>query len=154
MLPHFAPAVWTGRRQRSRRSTRARFLSLGKSFRTLVVVGCASTGIGCKGVPNALGPDRQTAKANADAFFAALAYRFDSVQRAPKFAQARSKLGRYALSPSGVYRDTSVWTAVGLDSTRTLTLSGSHGAAGYLFSARAGTTVPTTTGDSRPWGQR
>ena len=64
-------------------------------------------------MPNALGADRSTARANADAMFDGLADRFDNVQRAPKFSQARSKLGRYALSPSGVYGDTSVWTAVG-----------------------------------------
>ena len=104
---------------------------------------------GCTGMPNALGPDRQTAKANAESLFDALAKRFDNVQRTPKFAQARSKLGRYALSPSGAFRDTSVWTAVGTDSTRTLTLSGSHTGTSYVFAARAGTPMPSVTGESR-----
>src|SRR5687767_15374745 len=100
-------------------------------------------------MPNALGVSRHAAKTNADSLFEALARRFDNVQRTPKFSQARSKLGRYALSPSGVYRDTSVWTAVGLDSTRTLTLAGSHTAGGYLFSARAVAPIPDSTGESR-----
>jgi len=100
-------------------------------------------------MPNALGPDRAAARTNADALFEGLAARFDNVQRAPKFYQARSKLGRYALSPSGVYGDTSVWTAVGTDSTRTLTLSGSHTATGYTFTPRAVVSVPNATGDSR-----
>ena len=149
MLPHFAPAIRTGRRQRSRRSTYPRLLSSATRLRRIGLVAAASVIAGCKGVPNALGTDRQSAKTNADALFAALAYRFDSVKREPKFAKARSKLGRYALSPSGVYRDTSVWTAVGLDSTRTLTLAGSHTAGGYLFSARAGAPIPDSTGESR-----
>jgi len=100
-------------------------------------------------MPNALGPDRAAARTNADALFEGLAARFDNVQRAPKFYQARSKLGRYALSPSGVYGDTSVWTAVGTDSTRTLTLSGSRTATGYTFTPRAVVSVPNATGDSR-----
>ena len=100
-------------------------------------------------MPNALGPDRQAARTNADAMFDGLAARFDNVQRAPKFFQARSKLGRYALSPSGVYGDTSVWTALGTDSTRTLTLSGTHAPTGYTFIPRPVVSIPSATGDSR-----
>ena len=103
----------------------------------------------CRGMPNSLGPDRRSARAHADAMFDGLATRFDNVQRAPKFFQARSKLGRYALSPSGVYGDTSVWTASGSDSTRTLTLSGTHTPTGYLFTPRPSVAVPSVTGDSR-----
>ena len=103
----------------------------------------------CRGMPNALGVDRRTARGNADALFDGLAIRFDNVQRAPKFLQARSKLGRYALSPSGVYGDTSVWTVSGADSSRTLTLAGTHTPTGYLFTPRASAPLPATTGDSR-----
>jgi hypothetical protein len=100
-------------------------------------------------MPTALGTDRRAARTNADALFGALASRFDNVQRAPKFFQARSKLGRFALSPSGVYSDTSVWTSAGADSTRTLTLSGTHTAGSYTFTPRATVPVPSATGDSR-----
>ena len=100
-------------------------------------------------MPETLGPDRRVARANADALFGGLAARFDNVQRAPKFYQARSKLGRYALSPSGVYGDTSVWTALGRDSTRTLTLLGTHTPTGYLFAPYASVGTPTATGDAR-----
>jgi len=100
-------------------------------------------------MPNALGPDRQTARANAEGLFNGLATRFDNVQRAPKFLQARTKLGRFALSPSGVYGDTSVWTSAGPDSTRTLSLSGSHTPTGYLFAPRASVPTPSVAGDAR-----
>src|SRR3954469_5564854 len=100
-------------------------------------------------MPETLGPDRRAARANADALFGGLATRFDNVQRAPKFYQARSKLGRYALSPSGVFGDTSVWTTVGADSTRTLTLLGTHTPTGYLFGPYASVATPTATGDAR-----
>ena len=119
-------------------------------MRSAVLLSATAVLIGCRGVPNTLGPDRRTARANADGLFEGLASRFDNVQRSPKFSQARSKLGRYALSPSGVYRDTSVWTAVSTsDSTRTLTLSGGHNATGYLFSALPGVATPNATGNSR-----
>jgi hypothetical protein len=117
--------------------------------RAVAAITIAVAAAGCVGVPNSLGPDRATAKTNAESLFDAFAKRFDNVQRTPKFYQARSKLGRYALSPSKVIRDTSVWTAVGTDSTRTLTLSGSHTGTGYVFDARAGTGIPSATGDSR-----
>jgi hypothetical protein len=100
-------------------------------------------------MPETLGSDRRAARANADALFGGLAARFDNVQRAPKFYQARSKLGRFALSPSGVYGDTSVWTALGRDSTRTLTLLGTHTPTGYLFAPYASVGTPTSTGDAR-----
>ena len=123
---------------------------MGRAYpRALALAICATTAIACRGMPNALGPDRRTARTNADALFEGLAARFDNVQRAPKFFQARSKLGRYALSPSGVYGDTSVWTSAGADSTRTLTLSGTHAATGYIFTPRASVAVPSVTGESR-----
>ena len=115
----------------------------------IAAIAVVASGLGCRGVPNALGPDRQTARTNADGFFDGLAKRFDAVQRAPKFAHARSKLGRYALSPSGVYGDTSVWTAFRPDSTRTLSLYGSHTSTGYLFATRATVPVPAVAGDAR-----
>ncbi|HUQ83748.1 MAG TPA: hypothetical protein VM076_21535 [Gemmatimonadaceae bacterium] len=112
-------------------------------------VGALALAVGCRGVPNAMGPDRASARTNSDAFFDGLAKRFDNVQRAPKFFQARSKLGRYALSPSGVYADTSVWTSSGADSTRTISLLGTHTATGYLFTPRASVPTPSVTGDAR-----
>lgn len=100
-------------------------------------------------MPAALGPDARTARTNADALFGALAARFDNVQRGPRFQQARSKLGRHALSPSGVYRDTSVWTGSGADSARVLVVAGTRTSNGYLFSARAAVPELTVPGDSR-----
>lgn len=119
-------------------------------MRSAVFALITTTLIGCRGVPNTLGPDRRSARTNADALFDGLATRFDNVQRSPKFLQARSKLGRYALSPSGVYRDTSVWTTItASDSSRTLTLSGSHTGTGYLFAAQPLVPTPNATGNAR-----
>lgn len=150
MLPHSAPAVPTGRRDRVAPSPTPRRSRRWRIRRWALALGtCVSTLAGCRGVPNALGIDRRQAQANADSLFAALAERFDNVQRAPKFFQARSKLGRFALSPSEVFGDTSVWTTAGADSTRTLTLAGTHTPTGYLFAPRTSVPIPNATGDSR-----
>jgi hypothetical protein len=149
VLPHFAPAPPIGRIHRLGRTNHPRSLTRQGRHSGFLLAASLAASIACTGVPNALGTDRQSAKANADGLFDALAKRFDNVQRTPKFLQARAKLGRYALSPSGVVRDTSVWTTVGTDSTRTLTLSGAHNGTGYVFTPRAATPVPSTTGDSR-----
>jgi len=149
VLPHFAPAPPIGRNHCLGRPNHPRSLTRQVPHSGFLLAASLAAGIGCTGVPNALGTDRQSAKANADGLFDALAKRFDNVQRTPKFSQARAKLGRYALSPSGVVRDTSVWTTVGTDSTRTLMLSGAHTGTGYVFTPRAATPVPSTTGDSR-----
>lgn len=119
------------------------------SRRIVAAVACAALLAGCTGVPAAFGPDVRTARTNADVLFGALAARFDNVQRAPKFYQARSKLGRYALSPSGVYRDSSVWTGSAPDSTRILTLAGTRTTTGYVFAPRPLVPPPSVSGDSR-----
>ncbi|MBI3792994.1 MAG: hypothetical protein HY275_19235, partial [Gemmatimonadetes bacterium] len=46
---------------------------------------------------------------NAAQLFTAFADRFNAVHRAPRFAVARAKISKGWLSPSTIYRDTSVW---------------------------------------------
>ena len=115
----------------------------------MLVLVLAAAAEGCQGVPNALGRDRQSARTNADGLFDGLARRFDNVQRAPKFLAGRAKLGRHALSPSGVIGDTSVWTSSGTDSSRTLSLHGTHTSTGYIFTPRPAVPLPTSVGESR-----
>ena len=112
-------------------------------------LGLAFTASACQGVPNAFGPDPRASRDNADGLFAGLAARFDNVVRAPKFQQGRAKLGRHALSPSGVLGDTSVWTSWAPDSSRTLVLLGTHTPTGYFFTPRASVPLPSRVGDSR-----
>jgi hypothetical protein len=80
--------------------------------------------------------------------FGALAARFDHVEREPKFEQARLKLSKYALTPSKLLNDTSVWTSVA-DTGRVLTLSGSLVNGRYRFAPRAQVRTPDKPGDSR-----
>ena len=71
------------------------------------------------------------------------------MQRTPKFAAARGKLGRYALSPSKLFGDTSVWTAAAGPSARVLELETRYAAGQYLFAPRAGARAPEQPGDAR-----
>jgi hypothetical protein len=89
---------------------------------------------GCRNVVPAFGDSRANAAANAGDFFSAAAYRFTNVQRDSKFGAARSKLGRYALTPSKIYGDTALWTGRGA-SDRTLRLRGGYDGRRYTLAA-------------------
>jgi hypothetical protein len=76
--------------------------------------------VGCGDAPAAFGPTPSQARANADGLFGAFVKRFTNVYRAPRYARAREMLLHYALTPSEVYADTSIWTTSGPDGYRTL----------------------------------
>lgn len=107
----------------------------------------------CRNVVSAYGGDPVTARANADALASAIEQRFTHVVRAPKFANARMRLGRFALAPSKLVNDTSLWTSSRPKSTgpeRDLELGASLTAAGqYAFAARPRVAPPARTGDER-----
>ncbi|MBA2686550.1 MAG: hypothetical protein H0U64_00480, partial [Gemmatimonadaceae bacterium] len=69
-------------------------------LRTSIVVVSALLGA-CRAVPPAFGPTLPQARANADELLGGIAQRFTNVQRTPRFLEARDKLGKYALTPSG-----------------------------------------------------
>jgi hypothetical protein len=89
-----------------------RELTLGVAL-AVVIAGCAD-------VPAAFGPTASQAQTNADGLFGAFVKRFTNVYRAPRYDRARQQLLRYALTPSEVYSDTSIWTVYGPDNYRTL----------------------------------
>lgn len=70
------------------------------------------------------------------------------MQRDSRFAAARPKLGRYALTPSKIFGDTAVWTARGVND-RTLMLAA--GFSGGRYGMAATTAFPTLVrpGDAR-----
>jgi len=103
----------------------------------------------CSDVAPAFGPGTAQARANAEQLFGGIAQRFTNVERNDKFRIARGKLGKNALTPSVIYNDTSVWTAMGNDNTRTVTVEGGFGNNKYIFAAKPGATAPNTPGDSR-----
>ena len=103
----------------------------------------------CRDVGPAFGPTIPAARANAEQIFGGIAQRFTNVERNPKFRIARGKLGRNALTPSVIYNDTSVWTTMAGDNTRTVTVEGEFGNNKYIFAAKPSTSTANTPGDSR-----
>lgn len=103
----------------------------------------------CRDASGALGTSPAEARTHANDMFRGLGVRFVNVQRAPKFATGRLKLERYALSPSKIIDDTSVWTSRPAAQTSLLELEGSQTATGYLFAPRAGAPTPARAGAAR-----
>jgi hypothetical protein len=119
-------------------------------FRTF---GAAATVVltlaGCRDVGPAFGSSIPSARANAEGLFGGIAERFTNVQRNPKFTVARGKLGKNALTPSVIFNDTSVWTVMGPDNIRTVTVEGAFANNRYLFAAKPNAATPDAAGESR-----
>ncbi len=113
----------------------------------LIIVSVGTTA--CREAGTAFGPTIPAARNNAEQLFGGIAQRFTNVERNPKFRIARGKLGKNALTPSAIYNDTSVWTAMNSDNSRVVTVEGEFGNNKYVFSAKPTTTAANEPGDSR-----
>ena len=107
------------------------------------------TGAGCKASIDAFGTSPAYARAAAENAFAAYAYRFYEVRREPSFNRARELMGQYALIPSRLYRDSTLWNVTTADSTRTLVVGASFADDHYTFAANAEAPPPRSLGDQR-----
>jgi len=121
--------------------TIVRFVALTASL-------CAITPA-CREVAPAFGPNIPLARQNAEEFFYSVGSRFTNIQRPPRISHARAQFGRYALTPSGVYNDTSVWLAVGPDSARLFGDEGVFSVDRYIVSTKLTTTPPDALTESR-----
>ena len=117
--------------------------------RVAALVALAGIASACRDVGPAFGPTIPTARANAESLFGGIAQRFTNVQRDRKFAGARGKLGKNALTPSVIHNDTSVWTQMGADGARSIIVEGEFISNRYLFSSKASVTPSNASGDSR-----
>jgi hypothetical protein len=89
------------------------------------------------------------ARSNAEQVFGGIAQRFTNVYRDPKFQAARGKLGKNALTPSAIFNDTSVWSSMGSDNTRTATVEGEYRNGRYTFTEKPTITQADAPGDAR-----
>lgn len=112
---------------------------------TVLLLGLA----GCREVAPAFGPNVAAARQNADEFFYSVGSRFTNIQRPARIVHARSQFGHYALTPSGVYNDTSVWLATGPDSARIFGNEGRFSYDRYIVAAKLSTTPPDALTESR-----
>jgi len=103
----------------------------------------------CREVAPAFGPNIPFARQNAEEFFYSVGSRFTNIQRPPRILRARAQFGHYALTPSGVYNDTSVWLAIGLDSARLFGDEGVFSVDRYIVTAKLATDSPDALTESR-----
>jgi len=103
----------------------------------------------CREVAPAFGPNIPFARQNAEEFFYSVGSRFTNIQRPPRILRARAQFGHYALTPSGVYNDTSVWLAIGPDSARLFGDEGVFSVDRYIVTAKLATDSPDALTESR-----
>ena len=103
----------------------------------------ASSGTACRASIDAFGADAARARYAAETLFAGFAYRFYEVTRDSAFEHARKVMGEYALIPSRLYRDSTIWNDRG---RRQLTDAGRrrdvHRTTDYVFTANPRTRRP------------
>ncbi|HUQ98770.1 MAG TPA: hypothetical protein VM166_04895 [Gemmatimonadaceae bacterium] len=105
--------------------------------------------LACKPVGPAFGPTAAAARQYADEFLYSVGSRFTNIQRPQRITHARAQFGHYALTPSGIYNDTSIWLAVGADSARLFGIEGAFAVDRYIANARLSTTPPDALTESR-----
>lgn len=105
--------------------------------------------LGCKEVAPAFGPTSSAARINADEFLYSVSSRFTNIQRPPRIIHARAEFGHYALTPSGVYNDTTIWLGIGADSARLFGDEGVFATDRYIVNAKLSTTPPNALTESR-----
>ena len=102
---------------------------------------------GCRDVARELGSG-PGGPAAADDLVVAIATRFGSIQRGPRFSAARPKLARSALVPSRVFDDPDVWTAREGE-WRQLDFFGHRVGEAYRLDVRPSAAPPRDPGDYR-----
>jgi hypothetical protein len=102
----------------------------------------------CSGAVSRFGPTSATSRAHLEQLLDALALRFSPIRRDARLQKVRPKYVRYALSPSRIFDDSSIWTG-SAPNARSLTVVGADDGAGYTLSVRAQPEPPTTLGDTR-----
>jgi hypothetical protein len=103
----------------------------------------------CRQVAPAFGPNIPLARQNAEEFFYSVGSRFTNIQRPARIIHARSQFGHYALTPSGIYNDTTIWLSIGPDSARLFGDEGRFSYDRYIVTARLSTTPPDAITESR-----
>ncbi|MBL8981284.1 MAG: hypothetical protein JNL26_03825 [Gemmatimonadetes bacterium] len=105
---------------------------------------------GCGDSLSRWGSDLPAARRGADEAAAAFVYRFTNVSRDSMFAAARPLMGQYALAPSKLFRDSSLWTIRGApDSSQALYLNATLERDSYRFRAVPMAPYPAALGEER-----
>ncbi|HJP87270.1 MAG TPA: hypothetical protein VJ852_14860 [Gemmatimonadaceae bacterium] len=123
-------------------------MPIQKFVRVLTVVAAIAT-TACRESAAAFGPSLASARQNADEFFYSVGSRFTSIQRPQRILRARAQFGHYALTPSGVYNDTTIWLSIGPDSARLFGDEGHFSIDRYIVNTALPTDPPDKLTESR-----
>lgn len=105
--------------------------------------------MGCQESPAAFGTTRALARTHADEVLEGLRQRFTNVDRSPAASASLAKVDRAIFSPSQIFEDTAVWTAVRADSVRALLLAGHTTHDRYVIVQVAAAPIPHDLAASR-----
>jgi hypothetical protein len=103
----------------------------------------------CREAAPAFGPNLLYARQNAEEFFYSVGSRFTNIQRPERILRARRQFGHYALTPSGIYNDTSIWLSIGPDSARLFGDEGHFSYDRYIVTTSLSTNPPDALAESR-----
>jgi hypothetical protein len=104
---------------------------------------------GCRESAAAFGPNLPLARQNAEEFFYSVGSRFTNIQRQQRILRARAQFGHYALTPSGIYNDTTVWLSIGPDSARLFGDEGHFSVDRYIVNTSLSNDPPDQLTESR-----
>ena len=103
----------------------------------------------CRESAPAFGPNIPFARQNAEEFFYSVGSRFTNIQRPERILHARRQFGHYALTPSGVYNDTTIWLSIGPDSARLFGDEGHFSYDRYIVTTALSNNPPDALTESR-----
>ena len=103
----------------------------------------------CREAAPAFGPNIPMARQNAEEFFYSVGSRFTNIQRPQRILRARQQFGHYALTPSGVYNDTTIWLSIGPDSARLFGDEGHFAVDRYIVTTALAQNPPAALTESR-----
>ena len=121
--------------------TSVRFLTLASASGAILSA--------CREVAPAFGPNIPFARQNAEEFFYSVGSRFTNIQRPQRIIRARQQFGHYALTPSGVYNDTTIWLSIGPDSARLFGDEGHFSIDRYIVTTTLSNNPPDALAESR-----
>ena len=103
----------------------------------------------CREAAPAFGANIPLARQNAEEFFYSVGSRFTNIQRPQRILRARQQFGHYALTPSGVYNDTTIWLSIGADSARLFGDEGHFSVDRYIVTTSLSNNPPDALTESR-----
>jgi hypothetical protein len=114
-----------------------------------LVIGLPIAATACRDTPLAFGPNPAAAHERGDALLASWQDRFTNVERSAAFSNARTILGRAALTPSRAYDDSSTWTSIQADGPRSISIAGHLADNHYVLAVVPDAPPPSHLGDAR-----